>query len=55
MNTFVLVGMSIRALSAPLAAKARVELNEDPGRVRDSLQLMKDWIAKQPHLHARTG
>lgn len=45
----------MRALPPLLAEKARVELNEDLTRSKDGLQLMKDWIAKQPHLRARTG
>ncbi|XP_060807666.1 uncharacterized protein LOC106142999 [Amyelois transitella] len=46
--------MSIRALSPELAEKARVELNEDPKKVKDDIQHLKDWLAKQPHLRART-
>ncbi|KOB65224.1 putative intracellular [Operophtera brumata] len=46
--------MSVRVLPQILAEKARVELNEESGRVKDGLQLMKDWISKQPHLRART-
>ncbi|XP_059059455.1 alpha-tocopherol transfer protein-like [Achroia grisella] len=46
--------MSIRALCPELAEKARVELNEDPKRLAEDLQHLKDWIAKQPHLRART-
>ncbi|CAK1603321.1 unnamed protein product [Parnassius mnemosyne] len=46
--------MSIRSLPEELAEKARVELNEDPKRVKDDLQHIKDWLAKQPHLRART-
>ncbi|CAB3231191.1 unnamed protein product [Arctia plantaginis] len=46
--------MSIRPLPPALAEKARVELNEDPKRLKDDLQSIKDWIAKQPHLNART-
>lgn len=47
--------MSVRPLIPALAEKARVELNEDPQRLQDDLQNIKDWIAKQPHLNARTG
>ncbi|XP_026756871.2 alpha-tocopherol transfer protein-like [Galleria mellonella] len=46
--------MSIRPLSPELAEKARVELNEDPRRLKEDLQHLKDWIAKQPHLRVRT-
>lgn len=47
--------MSIRPLSPDLAEKARVELNEDPKRIACDLQHIKDWLAKQPHIYARTG
>lgn len=47
--------MKIRPLTPALAEKARVELNEDPNRLNDDLKHLKDWIAKQPHLRARTG
>lgn len=47
--------MSIRPLSPDLAEKARVELNEDPKRIASDLQHIKDWLAKQPHIYARTG
>lgn len=46
--------MSVRPLTPALAEKARVELNEDPKRLQADLQSIKDWIAKQPHLNART-
>lgn len=47
--------MSVRVLPPALAEKARVELNEVPSRLSDDLQHLKGWIAKQPHLRARTG
>lgn len=47
--------MSIRELPPALAEKARVELNEDPSRLQNDLQAIKDWLAKQPHINARTG
>lgn len=47
--------MPVRPLSAELAEKARVELNEDPTKLVDSLQHLKEWLSKQPHLRARTG
>ncbi|XP_014362969.2 alpha-tocopherol transfer protein-like [Papilio machaon] len=46
--------MTLRPLSNELAEKARLELNEDPNRINDDLQHIKDWLAKQPHLRART-
>ncbi|KAL0894647.1 hypothetical protein ABMA27_013201 [Loxostege sticticalis] len=45
--------MSVRELSPELAAKAQAELNEDPKRIKEDLQHLKDWLAKQPHLNAR--
>lgn len=47
--------MSVRPLTPGLAEKARLELNEDPKRLPSDLQHIRDWIAKQPHLKARTG
>ncbi|CAK1603323.1 unnamed protein product [Parnassius mnemosyne] len=46
--------MPVRPLSAELAKKASEELNEDPQKLEDSLQHLKEWISKQPHLRART-
>ncbi|XP_034828446.1 alpha-tocopherol transfer protein-like [Maniola hyperantus] len=46
--------MSIRTLTPELAEKARIELNEDPKRISSDLQHIKDWLAKQPHIYART-
>jgi hypothetical protein len=47
--------MAIRALSADLEAIARKELNEDPARLEEDLKYIREWLAKQPHLIARTG
>lgn len=47
--------MSVRPLTPALEKMAREELNEDPKRLKDDLQSIKDWLAKQPHLKARTG
>lgn len=47
--------MSVRPLPPELADKARHELNEDPKRLEDGIQHLKEWISKQPHLRARTG
>ncbi|CAH0603258.1 unnamed protein product [Chrysodeixis includens] len=48
------MAVSVRPLTPALAEKARKELFEEPGRVAGDLQHIKDWIAKQPHLRART-
>lgn len=47
--------MGLRELSPELAKIAREELNEDPKRIEQDLQALKDWLAKQRHLNARTG
>ncbi|XP_055692286.1 uncharacterized protein LOC129795224 [Lutzomyia longipalpis] len=44
----------IRPLSKELQAIAQEELNEVPERIEKDLQVLKDWLAKQPHLHSRT-
>lgn len=48
------MSLNIRPLSEALAKKAQVELNEVPSRLAEDVQTLKDWIAKQPHLRART-
>ncbi|XP_068620796.1 uncharacterized protein [Battus philenor] len=45
--------MSLRPLINELAEVARSELNEDPKRINDDLQHIKEWLSKQPHLSAR--
>lgn len=47
--------MSIRALAPELAEKAREQFQEDPERLQDALQEIRNWLALQPHIHARTG
>ncbi|XP_063839117.1 uncharacterized protein LOC135088160 [Ostrinia nubilalis] len=44
----------VRELTPELAKLANEELNENPKQIKDDLQHIKDWIAKQPHLRART-
>ncbi|CAH0700727.1 unnamed protein product [Spodoptera exigua] len=44
----------IRELTPELAEIAKKELNENPKQIANDLQHLKDWIAKQPHLKART-
>ncbi|CAG9099763.1 unnamed protein product [Plutella xylostella] len=46
--------MPIRELSPELAKIAKSELNEDPKRLQDDLQSIRDWISKQPHLICRS-
>ncbi|XP_055372812.1 uncharacterized protein LOC129606495 [Condylostylus longicornis] len=38
-----------------IAKKASEELGEVPSRIQEDLQVLKDWIEKQPHLKARTS
>lgn len=47
--------MNIRQLSKSLQKKAEDELNEKPSRVREDIEYIKSWIAKQPHLNVRPG
>lgn len=47
--------MGLRELSPELAKVAKDELGEDPGRTQADLQAIKDWLAKQRHINARTG
>lgn len=47
--------LSIRALSAELAEKAKLELNENPKKIVDDLEALRSWIDKQPHMNARKG
>ncbi|KAB7496406.1 Clavesin-2 [Armadillidium nasatum] len=41
-------------LSKELLEQAQRELNEDPKRVREDIEHIRQWIKKQPHLHIRT-
>lgn len=49
------MSVSVRPLTPALEEKARKELFEDPNRLPSDLQSIRDWLAKQPHLRARTG
>ena len=46
--------LEIRPLTANLQKKAIEELNEVPERIAADLQVLREWIAKQPHLRSRT-
>ncbi|XP_045490789.1 alpha-tocopherol transfer protein-like [Colias croceus] len=46
--------MPVRPLCPELAVIAEKELNEDPKRIDSDIQHIREWISKQPHLHART-
>lgn len=47
--------MGIRELSPELAKVAKDELGEEPARIPADLLAIKDWLAKQTHITARTG
>ena len=43
--------MSIGGLTqAELAKLAQEQVNEDPDRIADDIQMVKEWLEKQPHL-----
>ncbi|XP_071443192.1 retinol-binding protein pinta-like [Hetaerina americana] len=44
---------NIRPLPEDLQEIARTQLNEDPKRIDNDLQHIKDWLSKQPHLNAK--
>jgi hypothetical protein len=46
--------LDIRPLDPMLAKVAREELNEDPDRMPEYVEALRDWIEKTPHLRART-
>ncbi|KAI4466012.1 alpha-tocopherol transfer protein-related [Holotrichia oblita] len=45
--------MPVRPLSKELQAKAIAELNENPERIPEDIEYIKEWLRKQPHLNAR--
>ncbi|XP_041979876.1 clavesin-1-like [Aricia agestis] len=46
--------MAVRPLIPALAERARKDFGETPDLLQAKLQEIKDWIATQPHLRART-
>ncbi|KAJ4443282.1 hypothetical protein ANN_04950 [Periplaneta americana] len=47
--------MALRKLTPELEELAKKECNEEPARLQQDLQHIRDWLAKQPHLKSRTG
>lgn len=47
--------MSFRPLPEQLQEKAELELNEDPSRIQEDIDHIREWLSQQPHLIARTG
>lgn len=43
----------IRQLNTELQKIAKDELNEDPEKIQENLETLKEWIRKSPHLNAR--
>ncbi|XP_069691384.1 retinol-binding protein pinta-like [Periplaneta americana] len=46
--------MALRKLTPELEELAKKECNEEPARLQQDLQHIRDWLAKQPHLKSRT-
>lgn len=46
--------VNIRPISKELALKAEKELFEKPERIQEDVDALRTWIAKTPHLKART-
>lgn len=46
--------LDIRPLDSALEKVAREELNEDPTKIEEAVETLRDWIRKSPHLRART-
>lgn len=44
----------IRPLSEKLSIKAQEELGEKPERIDEDINVLREWISKQPHITART-
>jgi hypothetical protein len=48
------MSLQIRKLSPELQKVACEQLFEEPDKIPEMVQMLKDWIAKSPHLNART-
>lgn len=47
------MSLEIRELSPELQKKANDELNEKRGRLAEDLRIVREWLAKEPHLIVR--
>lgn len=45
--------LELRPLTPALQQKAIDELNENPTRIAEDLQMFREWILKQPHIRSR--
>lgn len=48
------MALKIRELSPALQKVACEQLFEEPDKIIDSVKILREWIAKSPHLRART-
>ena len=46
--------LAIRTLNSQLQVIAKEQLNEDPEKIQENLNVLKEWIRKSTHLKART-
>lgn len=44
---------AIRPLSSSLQAIAREQLHEEPDKIQENLDILKEWIQKSAHLRTR--
>ena len=48
------MSLQIRPLSPELQKIAREQLFEEPEKIPEMIQILKEWIKKSPHLRSRT-
>lgn len=46
--------LAIRPLSTQLQAVAKEQLNEEPEKIQENLEMLREWIKKSTHLRSRT-
>lgn len=47
--------LQIRPLSTELANVAKTELNENPAKIAEDIEYIRNWLQMQPHIVSRTG